>query len=49
MAVALIGLPVVEFLFVAAVTIGAGAVLFYAFLAFMHSVDRVIDYFYEAR
>lgn len=49
MAVALIGLSVVKFLFVAVVTIGAGAVLLYAFLAFMHSVDLVIDYFYEAR
>lgn len=49
MAVALIGMPFIEFLFTAAVTIGAGAVLFYAFLVFMRGMDRVVDYFYEAR
>lgn len=48
-ALALVGMPFVEFLFVAAVAIGVGAVLLYTFLGLAYSVDRVIDYFYKAR
>lgn len=48
-ALILIGMPFVEFLFVAVVAIGIGAALLYAFLGFAYGLDRVIDYFYEAR
>jgi hypothetical protein len=48
-ALALIGVPFVEFLFVAAVAIGIGAVLLYTFLGFAYIVDRIIDHFYKAR
>lgn len=48
-ALALIGMPFVEFLFRTVVAIGAGAILLYGFLGLAYSVDRVIDYFYKAR
>lgn len=49
MALALIGWPVLEFMFVAMVIIAVWAVTFYVFLLFAHFMDRVIDYFYEMR
>lgn len=49
MSLALMGKLVVELVFVCIVTIAIGAVLFYIFLGFMYGVDRIIDFFYEAR
>lgn len=49
MALALIGLPVIEFMFTAIVTILIGAALLYGVLAFFYAIDRVIDYFYRVR
>ena len=49
MVLALIGWPVLEFIFVAMVAITIGATMFYGFLFFAHLMDRVIDYFYEMR
>lgn len=49
MALALIGWPVLEFIFVTVVTIGVGAVLLYTFLGFAYGMDRVVDYFYTPR
>lgn len=49
MSLALIGTPVIEFLFVAVVTIIVTAILFYAVLSFMYTVDRVFNYFYTER
>ena len=49
MSLALIGMPVIEFMFVAAVTMGVGAALLYAVLGFMYAVDRIVDYLYTAR
>lgn len=46
---ALIGMPVIEFMFTAIISILIGAVLLYGVLAFFYAIDRVIDYFYRVR
>jgi hypothetical protein len=49
MAVALLGLPFVKFLFVATISIVVGAVLLYTCLGFFYAVDRVVNFLYTAR
>jgi biopolymer transport protein ExbB/TolQ len=49
MSLALIGWPVLEFIFVAIVAISIGAALLYTVLGLFYAVDRVIDYVYTAR
>lgn len=49
MALALIGMKFVEFIFTCAVCIGIGAVIFYTFLICAKFADNVINLFYEPR
>lgn len=49
MSLALIGWPVVAFMFTAIITILVGAVLLYIVLGFFYAVDRVIDFFYKVK
>lgn len=49
MALALLGMVFVEFVFVCAVCIGMGTVLFYIFLIFAKIADKIIDLLYVAR
>jgi hypothetical protein len=49
MSLALIGWPVLEFIFVAMVSIAIAATGFYCFLFFAALADNIIDWFYEMR
>jgi biopolymer transport protein ExbB/TolQ len=49
MALMIIGQPVIEFLFMAIITIGICAALLYTVLGLFYAIDRVIDYFYIAK
>jgi hypothetical protein len=49
MALALLGMTVVEFVFICAVCIGTGAAIFYTFLICTSFADKIIDAIYRAR